>query len=65
MSAYIISILRVVAAAALLPLAALACAAPAPTICAHRHAAGEGDAPDCSPHPFDIMAIYALYQGVK
>ena len=23
------------------------------------------DEPDCSPHPFDIMAIYALYQGVK
>ena len=20
--------------------------------------------PDCSPHPFDIMAIYALYQTV-
>ena len=19
---------------------------------------------DCAPHPFDIMAIYALYQGV-
>ena len=19
--------------------------------------------PDCSPHPFDIMAIYALYQN--
>lgn len=21
--------------------------------------------PDCSPHPFDILAIYALYQTVK
>ena len=21
-----------------------------------------GDAPDCSPHPFDILAIFALYQ---
>ena len=21
--------------------------------------------PDCSPHPFDIMAIYALYQTVS
>ena len=20
--------------------------------------------PDCSPHPFDIMAIYALYQNI-
>ena len=20
---------------------------------------------DCAPHPFDIMAIYALYQGVE
>ena len=23
------------------------------------------DEPDCSPHPFDIMAIYALYQTVR
>ena len=23
------------------------------------------DEPDCSPHPFDIMAIHALYQGVN
>ena len=22
------------------------------------------DEPDCSPHPFDIMAIFALYQTV-
>ena len=22
------------------------------------------DDPDCSPHPFDVMAIYALYQAV-
>ena len=21
------------------------------------------DEPDCSPHPFDVMAIYALYQA--
>lgn len=20
--------------------------------------------PDCSPHPFDVMAIYALYQSL-
>ena len=25
----------------------------------------EGDEPDCSPHPFDIMAVYALYQGIQ
>ncbi len=24
----------------------------------------ESGEPDCSPHPFDIMAIYALYQTV-
>ena len=24
-----------------------------------------GDEPDCSPHPFDILAIYALYQTVE
>ena len=23
------------------------------------------DEPDCSPHPFDVMAIEALYQTVK
>ena len=23
------------------------------------------DEPDCSPHPFDILAIYALYQTVE
>ena len=28
-------------------------------------AGAEGEGPGCSPHPFDIMAIYALYQGVK
>ena len=22
------------------------------------------DEPDCSPHPFDVMAIYAIYQNV-
>ncbi len=21
--------------------------------------------PDCSPHPFDVMAVYALYQTVS
>ena len=26
---------------------------------------GEKDEPDCSPHPFDVMAIYALYQNVS
>ena len=35
-----------------------ALASPAAPLC-------EGDEPDCSPHPFDIMAIYALYQGIK
>ena len=25
---------------------------------------GEGEGPDCSPHPFDIMAIQALRQTV-
>ena len=25
---------------------------------------GRKDEPDCSPHPLDIMAIYALYQTV-
>ena len=24
----------------------------------------EFDEPDCSPHPFDIMAIYSLYHKV-
>ena len=74
----IISILRMAAAGALLPLAALACAAPTPTI---APTATPTPAPtatptpepvptcdngraDCSPHPFDIMAVSALYQGV-
>ena len=26
---------------------------------------GGGEWPACAPHPFDIMGIYALYQGVK
>ena len=27
--------------------------------------AGEGiEEPDCAPYPFDVMAIYALYQNV-
>ena len=65
MSTSIISILRIVAAGALLPLAALACAAPTPTPAPTATPAGEGDEPDCSPYPMDIMAIYALYQSVK
>ena len=66
MNLTIISFLRMALAATLLPLAALARAAPAPTstptpmpppTCDNGRA-------DCSPHPFDVMAIYALYQSV-
>ena len=64
MSMSIIAILRMAAAGALLPLAALACAAPTPTVAPTVTPPREGDEPDCSPHPFDIMAIYALYQSV-
>ena len=35
-------------------------------ICANVTAkrSGISDEPDCSPHPFDILAIWALYQTV-
>ena len=66
MNLTIIAILRMALAAALLPLAALARAAPAPT-CTPTPAPpptyDNGQA-DCSPHPFDIMSIYALRQSV-
>ena len=62
MSASIISILRMTAA--LLPLAALACASPTPTIAPTATPPREGEEPGCSPHPFDIMAIPALYRSV-
>lgn len=29
-----------------------------------RHITGASDEPDCLPHPFDILAIWALYQTV-
>ena len=54
-------------AGALLALAAVACASPAPTAVsgeAHDADCSALDEPDCSPYPFDIMAIYALYQSV-
>ena len=73
MNLSIIAILRVVAAAALPPLAALACAAPAPTIAPTATPTPaptatppcEGDEPDCLPHPLDLLALAALYQSVK
>ena len=61
----IISILRIAAAGALLPLAALACAVPTPTIAPTATPPCEVDEPGCSPHPFGIMAIQALYQSVN
>ena len=64
MSTSIISTLRMAAAGALLPLAALACAAPTPTIAPTATPPREGEEPGCSPHPFDIMAIHALYRSV-
>ena len=30
-----------------------------------RYKPDQPDEPDCSPHPFDVMAIYALYQNVS
>ena len=60
----IISILRMVAAGALPPLAALACAAPTPTVAPTVTPPREGEEPGCSPHPFDIMAMRALHQSV-
>lgn len=64
MSASIISILRIAAAVALLPLAALACAAPTSTVAPTATPPREGGEPGCAPHPFGIMAVSALYQGV-
>lgn len=64
MTLTIISILRMAAAGALPPLAALACASPTPTVTPTATPPCEGDEPDCAPHPFDIMAVSALYQGV-
>ena len=64
MTLTIIAILRIVAALALLPLAALACAAPAPTVAPTATPAGEGEEPACSPHPFDILVMQALHQSV-
>ena len=62
----IIAILRIVATAgALLPLAALACAAPTPTVAPTATPPCEVEEPDCSPQPFGIMAIQALYQSVN
>ena len=53
MSAIIVLRLRVLAAGALLALGA-------PLAVAE----GNGAEPDCSPHPWDIMAIHALRQSV-
>ena len=65
MNVTFIAVLRIAAAVALLPLAALACAAPTPTVALTATPPCEAEEPDCAPHPFDIMAIYALYQGVN
>ena len=64
MNVTFIAVLRIAAAGALLPLAALACAAPTPTVTPTATPPREGDEPDCSPYPMDIMAVSALYQGV-
>ena len=71
MSAIIVSRLRVLAAGALLAVAAapLGCkrTAQAQESGDERRQAveeGSGAEPDCSPYPFDIMAIHALYQSV-
>ena len=61
----IIATLRIAAAGALPPLAALACAAPTPTVVPIGTPPCEGDEPDCLPHPFDITPIQGLYQGVN
>ena len=63
MSRSIISIARM-AAGALLPLMAFACAAPTPTVAPAAAPPCDGDEPDSSPYPFDIMAVSALYQGI-
>ena len=65
MTLAIITTLRIVAATALLPLAALACAAPTPTVAPTATPPREGDEPDCSPYPLDLLALAALYQSVK
>ena len=65
MSKSIISILRMAAAGALLPLAALACATPTPTVAPTAAPPCDGGEPDCSTYPFDIMAMYVLYQTVN
>ena len=61
----IISILRMAAAGALLPLAALACVALTPTIAPTATPPCEVDEPGCSPHPLDLLALAAVYQSVK
>ena len=65
MSTSIISTLRMAAAGALLPLAALACAALTPTVAPTATPPCEGDEPDCSPHHLDLLALAAVYQSVK
>ena len=73
MSTSIIAILRMAAAVALLPLAALACAAPAATVAPTATPTPaptatppcEGEEPDCLPHHLDLLALAALYQSVK
>ena len=57
MSLTIISIARMAAAGALLPPAALACAAPTPTVAPTAAPPCDGDEPGCSLQPLDIMAI--------
>ena len=41
-----------------------AAAQPGRNLCACRFACGVYGEPDCSPHPFDLLAIFALYQNV-
>ena len=57
--------MRTAAAGALLPVAALACAEPARTSAPKPPPTCEKGEPDCSPHPFDVMAINALHQRTK
>ena len=65
MSASIIAILRMAAAGALLPLVALPCVAPTPTVAPTATPPCEGEEPDCSSHPLDLLALAALRQSVK
>ncbi len=65
MSLAIISIARIAAAGALLPLAALARSAPAATVAPPVTPLCKDDETDCSPHPFDIVAIYALHWSAR